>query len=68
MRISDHLSAVPLKRSLQPLPLSKQKILGHASLVSTMRYCHALEEQKDQAVDTLDGRIASARRAEPDVV
>lgn len=33
-----------------------------------MRYSHALEEQKDQAVDTLDGRIVSARRAEPDVV
>ena len=29
----------------------------------TGRYSHALEDQKDQAVDTLDGRIASARRA-----
>lgn len=62
-----HTFATRLAEQNVPLNIL-QKILGHASLVSTMRYSHALEDQKDQAVDTLDGRIASARRAGLDAV
>lgn len=54
-----HTFATRLAEQGVPLHIL-QRILGHASVTTTEKYSHALDEQKDSAVDVLDGRISQA--------
>lgn len=55
-----HTFATRLSERNIPLHII-QKILGHASIETTMRYSHALDDEKEKAVDSLDDILGGYR-------
>lgn len=60
-----HTFATRLVELQVPLKII-QELLGHASVTTTMKYTHALDEEKEKAVGSMDSLLPTAQSAAAD--